>query len=113
MNRRLIAALVLALVVCALAVQSAGCGGTASDPFVGSWWEPTSGQRVLVKAAGDGYEVLVGTDLKALPATVSGGELHVAHPDLGALVLKTAPDDKLQLVSGGTESLLERAPQHQ
>lgn len=113
MSRRLLAAAALAALACILAAQLAACGGTASDPFVGSWWEPTSGLRVQVKAAGDGYEVLVGTDLKGSPATVSDGELRVAHPERGELVLTAAPGENLSLLSGGAQSLLERAPQHQ
>ena len=114
MIRRLGVTVLVAVVLLAVAAQVAACGTAASDPFAGSWWEPASGRRVDVKAAaGGGYEVRVGADLKAYPAAESGGELRVAHPTLGDLVLKTAPDGKLQLVSGGTVSLLERAPQHQ
>ncbi len=113
MSRRFGATVLFAVVLFAGAAQIAACGTAASDPFVGSWWEPSSGRRVDVKAAAGGYEVRVGADLKAYPAAESGGELRVAHPTLGDLVLRTAPDGELELVSGGTASLLERAPQHQ
>lgn len=113
MSRRPLAALLLAAVLVALAAQAAACGGASSDPFAGTWWEPSSGRRVQVTAAGDGYDVRFGADLEACPATVSGDELRVTHPELGEVVLKTAPNDRLELVIDGTASLLERAPQHQ
>lgn len=112
MNGRLLAALVLALLALA-ATSQAACGSAAADPFVGSWWEPTSGLRVQVEAAGEGYRVRVGSDLSTSPATASGGELRIAHPERGVLVLKHLPDDRLQLAGDGTTSLLERVPQHQ
>jgi hypothetical protein len=113
-SRRLCAALLLVLLALAAGAPLVACGGTAQDPFVGSWWEPASGRRVQVRAAEDGgYEVLFGSDLKAYPATESGGNLAVTHPELGALELKKAAEDRLELVSDGTASLLERAPQHQ
>jgi hypothetical protein len=110
--RRLVAAAALVLLLSVVVLQAAACG-TAADPFVGSWWEPTSGRRVDVKAAGDGYQVLFGSDLKPYPATLSGGVLRLTHPQLGAVELKKGSGDGLELVSGGTVSLLERAPQHQ
>ena len=113
MRRRLLPALLAVLLVLAVAAQVAACGGTASDPYAGTWWEPSSGLRVEIKAAGDGYDVRVGADLDAYPAAVSGGELRVAHPSRGDLFFESAPGGKLRLVSGGTASLLERAPQHQ
>ncbi len=113
MSGRLFAALVLMLLAAAGAVQLAACGGTTSDPFVGSWWEPSSGRRVQVQATGDGYEVLIGSNLKASPATKSGAELRLTDPELGPVVLKIASDDTLQLVAGGAVSMLERSPQHQ
>lgn len=110
--RTLLAVLVLTLCAAA-AAQAAACGGAAADPWAGSWWEPSSGLRVQVEAAGDGYEVVVGSDLEASPATQSDGELHFTHPELGAVVLKAAPDDRLQLVGDGAVRVLQRAPQHQ
>jgi hypothetical protein len=110
---RLVAGLLLALVALAGAAQLAACGGAASDPFTGTWWEPKTGLRVQVKHGGDGYEVLVGTDLSASPATRDGDKLVVDHPERGTVELTPASGDRLQLTEAGKTSLLERAPQHQ
>jgi hypothetical protein len=112
-TRRLVAGLLLALAVLAGAAQLAACGGAASDPFTGTWWEPKTGLRVQVKDGGDRYEVLIGTDLKASPATRDGDKLVVDHPERGTVELTTASQDHLQLAEDGKTSLLERAPQHQ
>lgn len=113
MSRRLPVALAFALLAFALAAQVAACGGAASDPFAGSWWEPSSGRRVQIEAAADGYQVLIGADLQSYPATETGGELRVAHPELGSVVIRQASGGRLELVEGDTTGLLERAPQHQ
>ena len=113
MSRRLSAALALALLAFGLTALIAACGGAASDPFAGSWWEPTSGRRVQIEATADGYEAQIGADLQSYPATESDGELQVAHPELGSVVIRPASDGRLELVESGTTSLLERAPQHQ
>ena len=103
----------LAALLVLVVAQVAACGGTVADPFVGSWWEPTTGRRIVIKQTGDAYSLSYGADKRPYPATRKGDGLHVRQPFGAALVVKTTSGGGLVLVSGGTSTRLERAPQHQ
>lgn len=110
--RQRLAALGLALLLAASAVQLAACG-TNDDPFAGLWWDPTSGQRLEIRKDGDAYTLQVGTDMQRYTAAARGEELYVRSSEGGDIVVRQAADDRLDLFIGGTSSRLQRAPQHQ
>ncbi len=112
-----LAAVALAALLVALAIGPPlvlfACGGTATDPFVGVWWEPSTGRRIEIRADGDAYTFLYGAAKRAYPATRTGDELRIREPMGGSIIVRARADDSLELVTGGATSLLERVPQHQ
>jgi len=100
------------VLVVSLALAIAACGAK-DDPFVGLWWEPATGRRIEIRAAGDSYKVLYGAAKAPFPATRSGEELRVAEPLGGVMVFKPAGGGTLTLTAAGKTSILKPVPQHQ
>ena len=110
--RRAAAVAVLAALILSLATGTAACG-VKTDPFAGLWWEPATGRRIEIRAAGDTYKVLYGVARAPFPATRSGDELRVSDPLGGAMVFKPAAGGTLTLTAAGKTSVLKPVPQHQ
>jgi hypothetical protein len=110
--RRALAASALAVLILTLALGLAACG-VKTDPFAGLWWEPATGRRIEIRAAGGSYKVLCGAAKAPFPATRSGDELRVADPLGGAMVFKQAAGGTLTLTAAGKTSVLKPVPQHQ
>jgi hypothetical protein len=110
--RRALAASALAVLILTLALGLAACG-VKTDPFAGLWWEPATGRRIEIRAAGGSYKVLYGAAKAPFPATRSGDELRVADPLGGAMVFKQAAGGTLTLTAAGKTSVLKPVPQHQ
>ena len=106
------AALAVLILSLALALAIAACGAK-TDPFAGLWWEPATGRRIEIRAAGDAYKVLYGAAKAPFPATRSGDALRVADPLGGAMVFKQAAGGTLTLTAAGKTSVLKPVPQHQ
>jgi len=111
-SRRALAALTLALVLCALALALAACG-SEDDPFTGLWWEPSTGRRVEITNGGDSYRLYYGAARRAYAATRVGDELRIREPMGGTIVVKTTDGDGLDLVIDGKTTRLKPVPQHQ
>jgi len=110
--RGTVAMAVLAVLILSLALAVATCGAK-TDPFAGLWWEPATGRRIEIRAAGDAYKVLYGAARAPFPATRSGDELRVSDPLGGAMVFKPAAGGTLTLTAAGKTSVLKPVPQHQ
>jgi len=107
---RLLLAVVLAALLLPLVL--AACGN--ADPFVGLYWEPSSGRRVEIRQDGDAYKLYYGRDLRAHAAKREGDELVITDPMGGKTVIRiTDEEGSLQLVTGGETTSLERLQEHQ
>ena len=111
-GRRAVAVLATTLVLMAVALPLAACG-SADDPFTGLWWEPTTGRRIEITKDGAQYRLLYGAARRPYQATREGDELRIRQPIGGDIVVKTAAEGRLDMVSGGKSSRLVRVPQHQ
>lgn len=106
------AALVVVLAALLLPLAVAACGN--ADPFVGLYWEPSSGRRVEIRQDGDAYKLYYGRDLRAHTAEREGDELVITDPMGGKTVVRlTGAEGSLELVTGGKTTALERLQQHQ
>jgi hypothetical protein len=104
-------ALLLFLLVPAVALPA--CGGNA-DPFTGLYWEPSSGRRVEIRKAEEGYLLYYGAAKRPFKATREGDELRIAEPMGGQTVVRLGDDETtLELETAGKTSLLKRLQQHQ
>jgi len=104
---------VVVLVVLLAAGLVAGCGGDA-DPFSGLYWEPSTGRRIEIRREGDAYRFYYGAGKRPYQAVRADDELRVVAPMGGEIVIRPAEEDGvLELVTGGTTSLLKPLPQHQ
>ncbi len=112
MRPRLAAALGLACIGAALALTLLACGAR-SDPFVGLWWEPTTGRRIEISQKGDAYTVLYGATRVPYTAERRGGGLLLRDPLGGDIVIKTAAGGTLTLTAAGRTTTLKPVPQHQ
>ena len=110
--RRAAAVAALTALILSLALGVAACGAK-TDPFAGLWWEPATGRRIEIRAAGGSYKVLYGAAKAPFPATRSGDELRVADPLGGVTVFKPAGGGTLTLTAAGRTSVLKPVPQHQ
>jgi hypothetical protein len=111
-RRRAVAGIAAAILLLALALPLAACGAR-DDPFVGLWWEPTTGRRIEITKDGEQYRLFYGAARRPYQATRAGDELRIRQPIGGDIVVKTASEGHLQMVIGGTTSRLVRVPQHQ
>ena len=109
---RAVAALATALVLLAVVLPLVACG-SADDPFVGLWWEPTTARRIEITKDGERYRLLYGAARRPYQAVREGDELRVRQPFGGDIVLKAAGEGRLGMVIGGQSSRLVRVPQHQ
>jgi hypothetical protein len=112
LGRSLFAGLAATILLLAVVLPLAACGA-GGDPFTGLWWEPTTGRRIEITNDGDQYRLLYGAALRPYLATRVGDELRVRQPIGGDIVVKTAADGRLTMLSGGQTSRLVRVPQHQ
>jgi len=107
---RLLLCVVLAALLLPLVLTA--CGN--ADPFVGLYWEPSSGRRIEIRQDGDAYKLYYGRDLRAHTAKREGEELVITDPMGGKTVIRlTGAEGSLQLVTGGETTSLERLDQHQ
>jgi hypothetical protein len=111
-RRRAVAGIAVAILLLALTLTLAACGAR-DDPFVGLWWEPTTGRRVEITKDGEKYQLFYGAARRPYQATRVGDELRIRQLLGGDIVVRTAAEGHLEMVIGGTTSRLERVPQHQ
>ena len=111
-DRRKAAALLLATLLCVLALTLAACG-TEEDPFIGLWWQPSTGRRIEIAKDGDAYRFLYGVAKRPYQAMRVGDELRIREPMGGTIVVRATDDGGLELIMGGKPSPLKRVPQHQ
>jgi hypothetical protein len=107
-------ALVLSLATAALAIATllAACGN--ADPFVGLYWEPSSGRRIEIRREGDGYSLIYGAAKLTSAARREGDELVIRHPLGGdTIVRKGDAEGVLIMESGGGTTRLKRLQQRQ
>jgi hypothetical protein len=115
-RRALSAAGLLAIFLASIALglfALTGCGGNA-DPFVGLYWEPSTGRRVEIRKDGDEYWLYYGAALKPYQAVREGDELRITEPMGGQTIVR--PGDEvgvLELETAGKTTLLKRLQQHQ
>lgn len=109
-RRAAVSLLVAAACVAGLALVVASLTRDA-DPFSGVWWEPSSGRRIEIVRAVDGYTLYYGAQRRPFSAERRGdGELRIAAPLGGDILVRPVADDRLELVDGGTATTLERLP---
>ena len=102
----------LVLVAVLAPLVLAACGN--SDPFAGTYWEPSTGRRIEIKHTADGYELYYGRDLRPFPATRDGDQLTITDPMGGKTTVSPgAAEGTLKLVTGGKTTVLKPLPQHQ
>jgi hypothetical protein len=106
------AALMLAALLCALALALASCGA-GDDPFAGVWWEPATARRIEITLKDGSYRLYYGAAKLAYPATRVGDELHIRQPMGGMIVVKAMKGGGLDLVIAGKSSRLKPVPQDQ